>query len=81
MEIDRYEIESFPPCGVVECKIESMHLLEGRYFLDVAAHTKDGIPYVHRSKCLEFSISSRVREIGVVRLEHRWNVREITEDA
>ncbi|MQL51394.1 ATP-binding cassette domain-containing protein [Desulfofundulus thermobenzoicus] len=73
-DIDHFEIESLPPKGVVECQIQSIHFLEGRYFLDVAAHTKEGIPYDYWTRCLEFSIFSRIKDVGVARLEHGWVV-------
>ncbi|MCL6446977.1 MAG: ABC transporter ATP-binding protein [Armatimonadetes bacterium] len=74
-DIDRCQIEGYPPSGVVECQIQNLHLLEGRYFLDVAAHTKEGIPYDYWTKCLEFTVFSRIKDVGIARLEHRWVVQ------
>jgi len=54
--------------------------LEGRYFLDVAAHTKEGIPYDYWTKCLEFTVFSRIKDVGVARLEHQWNVTKSMEE-
>lgn len=79
MLIDQYEIERFPAGGIVECKVKSLHLLEGRYFVDIAVHSKDGIPYDYWTKCMEFTVFSRVRDVGVSRLDHSWKVHELTE--
>lgn len=76
-DIDNYEINVFPVLGVVECKIQNLYLLEGRYLLDVAAHTKEGIPYDYWTKCLEFSVFSRIKDAGVTRLEHQWIVKSV----
>ncbi len=80
MEIDRFEIGNFPLNGIVECKIENINMLEGRYFLDVGAHAKGGIPYDYWTKCLDFTVVSRLKDIGVARLEHKWHVKELMEE-
>lgn len=73
-DIEHFEIDAIPLAGKVECKIQNLYLLEGRYFLDVAAHTKEGIPYDYWTKCLEFSVISRKHDAGVTRLEHHWEI-------
>ncbi len=80
MDIDNYEIDRFPPSGIVECRIDRLSLLGGRYFLDVAAHSKEGLPYDFRTKCLDFTVFSRIKDVGAARLEHQWNVTKSTEE-
>jgi len=80
MDIDRCIYTDYPLKGVVECKIETLGLLEGRYYLDVAAHTRDGLPYDYQTKYLEFSVISRIHDVGVARLFHQWDVKDATEE-
>lgn len=61
--------------GVVEVILEHLGLIEGRYYLDVAVHPKDGFPYDYHSRLYPFSISSEVKDVGVFRIPHRWTIR------
>lgn len=58
--------------GVVEVVIERLDLIAGGYFVDVAVHAEDGTPYDYHSRRYPFSVRSDSRELGVVRLGHRW---------
>jgi ABC-type polysaccharide/polyol phosphate transport system ATPase subunit len=61
--------------GGVTMAIERLDLIEGEYFLDVAAHARDGHPYDYHSRLYAFAVRSRVRDTGVARLAHRWHLQ------
>lgn len=75
-DIDHFEIGAYPSVGTLECRIQNLQLLEGRYRLDVAVHGKEGIPYDYWTKCLEFSVITRNKDSGVSRLEHQWEIKK-----
>ncbi len=69
---------SLPPLGregVVQVCLESLNLLAGRYYLDVAVHRGDGTPYDYHTRLYPFSVSSEVKDVGIVRIPHRWTIR------
>jgi ABC-type polysaccharide/polyol phosphate transport system ATPase subunit len=75
-DIEQYKINVYPKTGTIECQLQNLYLLEGRYFLDVAAHTREGIPYDYWTQCLDFSVISRKKDAGITRLENDWLIRE-----
>jgi hypothetical protein len=52
----------------------ALHLTEGQYWLAVAVHARDGTPYDYWQHCWEFSVYSRIRDAGVYRPDHRWDL-------
>jgi len=81
------DIEAFQPrrlegTGEVRLLIEDLRLVEGTYFVDVAAHRKDGTPYDYHRGLTTFRVKSRVKDVGVYRPRHRWAFEgNITMDA
>lgn len=51
------------------------HLLPGRYFLDIAVHSHDGIIFDDIRKVLSFVVSSDKQDIGVCRLQSEFSWR------
>ena len=49
-------------------------LLPGKYFLDVAVHSHDGIIFDDIRRVQSFVVSSSKRDIGVCRLQSEWSV-------
>lgn len=49
-------------------------LLPGKYFLDVAVHSHDGIIFDDIRRVQSFVVSSSKRDIGVCRLHSEWSV-------
>ena len=47
-------------------------LLPGKYFLDIAVHSHDGIILDDIRRVQSFVVSSSKRDIGVCRLESEW---------
>jgi ABC-type polysaccharide/polyol phosphate transport system ATPase subunit len=70
-------LEEFTPVsltgeGEVRFVIPELRLVEGTYFLDVAAHQRDGYPFDYHRALYKFRMKSRVKDVGVYRPSHRW---------
>jgi hypothetical protein len=70
-------LEEFTPvrfsgAGEVRFVIPELQLVEGAYFLDVAAHQRDGYPFDYHRALHQFRVQSKVKDIGVYRPHHRW---------
>ncbi len=50
----------------------ALRLAPGEYLLDVAAHTRDGVPYDYHRRILSFSVTAGAGGVGVYFPEHRW---------
>lgn len=58
--------------GDVFFEIESLDFIEGTYFLDVAVHSEDDHPYDYQSRLYSFAIRSKINDVGIFRLKHKW---------
>ena len=58
--------------GSAEIFIESLNLVSGDYYLDIACHHEDGTPYDYIKQIANFSVRSYEEEIGVAYLPHKW---------
>jgi ABC-type polysaccharide/polyol phosphate transport system ATPase subunit len=70
-------LEEFIPVrlsGAAEVRfvIPELQLIEGTYFLDVAAHQRDGYPFDYHRALHQFRVQSKVKDVGVYRPRHRW---------
>jgi hypothetical protein len=70
-------IEEFTPKevsgeGEVRLVLERLQLIEGSYFLDVAAHQRDGYPFDYHRALYTFRVNSRIKDLGIYRPSHRW---------
>jgi lipopolysaccharide transport system ATP-binding protein len=70
-------LEEFEPVtlsgeGEVRFLIPKLQLVEGTYFLDVAAHQRDGYPFDYHRALHQFRVQSRVKDVGVYRPSHDW---------
>lgn len=59
--------------GYVKFVIDRIGLVEGSYWLDVAAHDERGYPFDYRLKITEFATVSNIKDVGIVRLPHTWD--------
>ena len=71
------EIEGFTPQSLsgnadVFLFFESLDLVEGTYKVDVAVHTRDGVPYDYHRLFYTFRVKSRTKDAGIYRPRHRW---------
>jgi hypothetical protein len=46
--------------------------VEGTYFVDVAAHRRDGTPYDYHRGLVSLRVRSRLKDVGLYRPRHRW---------
>ncbi len=71
------QIEEFAPVslsgeGEVSLILGRLDLVEGTYFLDVAAHQRDGYPFDYHRALHTFRVNSRIKDTGIYRPIHRW---------
>ncbi|MGD9124080.1 MAG: ABC transporter ATP-binding protein [Desulfarculaceae bacterium] len=70
--IERVKVDRLPPSGCVRMLLEKVDLVQGTYFLDVAAHAKDGRAYDYIKKAASFTVRSPISDEGVFRPAHTW---------
>ncbi|MGU3471612.1 ABC transporter ATP-binding protein [Paenibacillus sp. D51F] len=75
--IDKINIKTLPPSGIVEFKVESLNLVAGEYWLDVAIHHEDGEPYDYISKELSFQVHNINPDTGIAWLDHEWKIKSL----
>ena len=74
--IDDVEVDIGGPGerGTVRVIFDWLGLLPGTYSLDVAVHARDGYPYDYYRGYCTFTTYSIIRDDGVYRPPHRWEV-------
>lgn len=72
-DIDKVPFELLTE-GTLTLKVQSLNLIEGTYTIDVAVHEKDGTPMDYQAQKIEFSTVSPVKDIGIARLHHKWEL-------
>ncbi|OGL47084.1 MAG: hypothetical protein A2161_00025 [Candidatus Schekmanbacteria bacterium RBG_13_48_7] len=70
--IEGIEIKEINNSGFIYLKIDSINLIEGKYYLDVAIHKVDGYPYDYHTRCYSFVVRSTIKDIGIYRPSHNW---------
>lgn len=70
--LEDFEPVAFQGEGKVVCRIEKLNLINGTYYLDVAAHRRDGYPYDYHRNLYSFLVSSTLKDVGIARLPHTW---------
>ncbi len=77
------DIDSFPlpaysagESGTFIFTITRLGLLEGSYFVDVAAHRSDGTPFDYHHLVHKFSVRGSARIHGVYNPTHSWEILE-----
>ncbi len=71
-EIEGYQSESLTGDAEVRVEIGAIDLVEGTYKLDVAVHTRDGVPYDYHRLLHTFRVKSAIKDVGLYRPKHRW---------
>jgi ABC-type polysaccharide/polyol phosphate transport system ATPase subunit len=71
-DLDQIVLPELASRGRIEFKLEKPQFIEGTYFLDVAAHARDGHAYDYQSRCVSLAIRSSVKDTGFYRIPHRW---------
>ena len=63
-----------PVSGVYSYRMPRLGLVEDTYYLDVAAHHRDGTPFDYHHRLYKFSVRGKYRYQGVVVPAHSWKV-------
>jgi len=70
--LEGYKSKSVKGTGKVMCQVQKLNLINGTYYLDVAAHRQDGFPYDYHRNLNSFMVSSDYIDSGVYRPQHSW---------
>jgi ABC-type polysaccharide/polyol phosphate transport system ATPase subunit len=70
--IEQYEPLELKGSGEITFYIDQLNLIEGTYFMDVAAHRRDEYPYDYHRHLYTFKVRSRTKDVGIFRPTHRW---------
>ncbi len=73
-DIEKIPIQLNEDNGKVRFVIKENLLIEGTYFLDVAVHAEDGYPFDYIRHQTAFAIRSGIKDVGICRLSHDWEV-------
>ena len=71
-DLEEYTSRRLEGEGQVRLVLEDLRLVEGTYFVDVAAHRRDGTPYDYHRGLYSFRVKSRLRDVGLYRPAHHW---------
>jgi len=61
--------------GNVEIFLEKMQLLPGEYLLDFAIEEDNGIPVDYYREAIKIEVYSKIGDIGVMRIQHKWKIK------
>lgn len=71
-ELKDHPIESVEGEGKVDLQVARIPMLAGKFFLTVAAHTRDGKPYDWLDKQYSFEVVPAGRDAGIIEVPCRW---------
>ena len=71
--MEDFKAKSIEGPGKVTLRIEKLNLINGTYYLDVAAHKVDGYPYDYHRSLYSFLVSSTNKDVGIARPDHEWH--------
>lgn len=72
--IDQLEEFDLKEDGTVYFSVDSLHLLQGSYSLDVAIESDVGTPVDYFREACRFDMFSSMQDVGVSRVEHKWEM-------
>lgn len=70
-QLDRFEIEED---GSYAVHFKKLNLIPGKYWFDVTIETWPGVPVDYYKKAIEFEVVSSIKDVGVSRIEHNWEL-------
>lgn len=76
-DIDNISVSQEGGEGVFRYAMSRLGLIEGSYYLDVAAHKADGAPYDYHHRLHKFSVRGASRVQGVYCPEHTWEFAQV----
>lgn len=71
--IDRFAAKRLHGKGRVSLAIPALRLINGTYYLNVAAHKRDGYPFDYHHFLYTFRVGSSHRDVGILRIPHKWD--------
>jgi hypothetical protein len=74
--LENYAARHIQGKGSVRLTIPALGLVNGTYFLDIAVHKRDGYPFDYHHFQYSFRVTSSYRDVGIVRIPHRWEFSE-----
>ncbi len=74
--IERYPVtvETLKDEFIVRVSVDKLELVEGEYYINVAAHDEYASPYDYQTNRLRFTTYSNIKDSGICRLEHQWSI-------
>ncbi|HMK46620.1 MAG TPA: ABC transporter ATP-binding protein [Methanocella sp.] len=72
-EIDKVPAEIISGNGLIELQVDSIPFLNGKYFVTVAAHSKNNITYDWLDKRFTLSVINTSQKIGLVDIKNSWS--------
>ncbi|MEF9917342.1 MAG: ABC transporter ATP-binding protein [Lachnospiraceae bacterium] len=73
--IDQLREITLSECGTIQFTMNPLQLLPGRYSLDIKISMQNGLIAGFYKKALEFEMYSEVRDGGISRIEHQWDIQ------
>lgn len=70
--IEDYRSRSISGKGKIKVHIPKLNLINGTYFLDIAAHKRDGYPFDYHHFQYTFKVTSTFKDVGIARIPHQW---------
>ena len=70
--IEDFNSRSIKGKAKVKIKVPALNMVNGTYYLDIAAHKRDGYPFDYHHFQYTFRITSVRQDVGVVRIPHQW---------
>ncbi|HNX97199.1 MAG TPA: ABC transporter ATP-binding protein [Candidatus Aminicenantes bacterium] len=70
--LENYRSQAFSGKGHVRFTIPALGLVNGSYFLNIAAHKRDGFPFDYHHFQYTFRVVSVHHDVGIARVPHRW---------
>ncbi len=71
-QLENFASESISGSGKVRLRVPALGLVNGTYFLDIAAHKRDGYPFDYHHFQYSFRVTSSHRDVGIARIPHNW---------
>ena len=79
-DIEGIPTDDLDGVGIVRVAFDSFAFIEGTYTLDVAVHTSHGYTYDYHLHYCTFAVRSRLKDAGVFRPAHRWELNPAPKD-
>ncbi len=70
--IEDYRSQTISGSGKIKVDVPALNLINGSYFLDVAAHKRDGYPFDYHHFQYSFRVTSTEKDVGITRIPHTW---------